>query len=143
MLSIKQFNGDRSKVKGFLTQIKLKLQTEKTKFALLRNLVIYARLFLIKRELKWFTPYLTKYQNNRAIIDHLETKFIFIGQDAFAERLTQIYNNLDNKATAEQKLKELTQKSLAMDYTVQFQTYAIQTNWNNKVIISKYKRGLK
>ena len=30
-----------------------------------------------------------------------------------------------------------------MDYTIQFQTYAIQTEWNNKALIVQYKQGLK
>ena len=39
---------------------------------------------------------------------------------------SQIYRDLENEATAKWKFKELTQKELAMDYTVQFQTYATQ-----------------
>ena len=69
-----------------------------------------------------------EYQNNETITGHLETKFIFISWDIFAERLTQIYKNLKNKATVEQKFKELTQKGSAMDYTIQFQIYATQTS---------------
>ena len=30
-----------------------------------------------------------------------------------------------------------------MDYTIQFQTYAIQTEWNNKVLMVQYRQGLK
>ena len=30
-----------------------------------------------------------------------------------------------------------------MDYTTQFQTYATQTEWNNKVLIIWYRQGLK
>ena len=30
-----------------------------------------------------------------------------------------------------------------MDYTTQFQTYAIQTKWNNKVLMAWYRQGLK
>ena len=30
-----------------------------------------------------------------------------------------------------------------MDYTIQFQTYAIQTEWNNKTLIVQYRQGLK
>ena len=36
---------------------------------------------------------------------------------------------------AKYKLQELTQRKLAMDYTIQFQTYTTQTEWNNKVLI--------
>ena len=30
-----------------------------------------------------------------------------------------------------------------MNYTIQFQTYAIQTEWNNKVLMVQYRQGLK
>ena len=30
-----------------------------------------------------------------------------------------------------------------MDYTIQFQTYATQTKWNNKTLIAWYRQGLK
>ena len=30
-----------------------------------------------------------------------------------------------------------------MDYTIQFQTYATQTEWNNKALMVQYRQGLK
>ena len=30
-----------------------------------------------------------------------------------------------------------------MDYTTQFQTYAIQTEWNNKALMVQYRQRLK
>ena len=30
-----------------------------------------------------------------------------------------------------------------MDYITQFQTYAIQTEWNDKILIAWYRQGLK
>ena len=30
-----------------------------------------------------------------------------------------------------------------MDYTIQFQTYAIQTKWNNNGLMVQYRQGLK
>ena len=44
---------------------------------------------------------------------------------------------------AECKLQELIQQGSVMDYTIQFQTYAIQTEQNNKVLIVQYRQGLK
>ena len=61
MLSIKQFNKSISKLKEFLMQIRLKLQTKKAKFMLPGNSVIYIGLLLTERALEWFKPYLTQY----------------------------------------------------------------------------------
>ena len=44
---------------------------------------------------------------------------------------------------AKYKLQELTQQKSAMDYTIQFQTYATQIKWNNKVLIAQYRQRLK
>ena len=44
---------------------------------------------------------------------------------------------------AKYKLQEFTQQGSAMDYTIQFQIYVIQTKWNNKVLIAQYRQGLK
>ena len=55
----------------------------------------------------------------------------------------QIYSNPKVIVTAKRKLQELTQQGSVMDYTIQFQTYAIQTEWNNKALIVWYRQGIK
>ena len=47
ILSVKRFIGERSKLKGFLTQMKLKIRYKKAHFAVLSDKVAYAGLFLI------------------------------------------------------------------------------------------------
>ncbi len=45
--------------------------------------------------------------------------------------------------TVEQKLLGLVQKGLVMDYTMMFQMYLIQVEWNQEAFMVKYKQGLK
>ena len=66
--------------------------------------VIYAELFLIGKALKQFKPYLTKIQINGIISTNLEVKYMFLSQGGFAERLTQIFGDLEVTTTAERKL---------------------------------------
>ena len=47
MLLVKRFIGERSRLKGFLTQIKLKIRYKKAHFIALSDKVIYIGLFLI------------------------------------------------------------------------------------------------
>ena len=54
-----------------------------------------------------------------------------------------MYGNPKVIVIAEYKLQEFTQQGLVMDYTIQFQTYVTQTEWNNKVLIVWYRQGLK
>ena len=54
---IKQFLGEKLKLKGFLTQIYFKVVQEEAKLVILLDQVAYTGLFLIGRALKWFKPY--------------------------------------------------------------------------------------
>ena len=58
--SIERFLGEKSKLKGFLTQMHFKVMQEGAKLATLLDQVAYTGLFLTGRALKWFKPYLTK-----------------------------------------------------------------------------------
>src|SRR6266566_1599947 len=81
------------------------------------DVVAYAGIYLTGRALKWFKPYLMEYQTNRPITTNLETKYIFANWENFKNRLTQMFGDLEEEATAEQKLYILIQRGLARDYT--------------------------
>ena len=60
MLSVEHFLGEVYKLKGFLTQIKIKITNKGLKLLMAIKQVTYIGLFLTKRALEWFKPYLTK-----------------------------------------------------------------------------------
>ena len=113
LLSIEQFNGTRSKLKGFLSQMRFKVTQEKAKMGILMDQVMYARLFLTGRALEWFKPYLMEIQTN--------------GMTTLNQ---EIYGDMETATTAERKLLELTQKGSTTKYTTMFQIYTTQTKWN-------------
>ena len=61
MLTIKRFNRIKSKLKRFLTQIRLKLYNKGYKVSMQFNAVAYAGLFLTGRALEWFKPYIIEF----------------------------------------------------------------------------------
>ena len=61
MLVIKRFNRTKLKLRGFLTQIRLKLYNKGHKVPTLANTVAYIRLFLLGRALEWFKLYIIEY----------------------------------------------------------------------------------
>jgi len=65
MPSIEKFNEDWLKLKGFLMQIKIRINNEGLRLATPFNKIIYAGMHLIEKPLKWFQPYLSKAQMNR------------------------------------------------------------------------------
>ena len=64
MLSVKYFIGELYKLKGFLTQIKIKITNKGLKLPTVIKQVAYAGLFLLERALEWFKPYFTEIQEN-------------------------------------------------------------------------------
>ena len=60
MLLVKYFLGEAYKLKGFLTQIKIKITNKGLGLPTVIKQVTYAGLFLTGRVLEWFKPYFTK-----------------------------------------------------------------------------------
>ena len=104
MLAVKRFNRIKSKLRGFLTQIRLKLYNKGHKIPVLANTVAYTGLFLLRRALKQFKPYIIEYQNNRINTTNKEVQYMFLYQNAFVIRLIQICRDLEAKATVKQKI---------------------------------------
>ena len=78
MLSVKQFLGEVYKLKGFLTQIKIKITNKGLGLPMAIKQVAYIGLFLIKRILEWFKPYLTKVQLNRLNTTNIKVWYMFL-----------------------------------------------------------------
>ena len=61
LLAVKRFNRTRIRLKGYLTQMSLKLKYKGPKIATLVDTVTYTGIFLTGKALKWFKLYLTEY----------------------------------------------------------------------------------
>ena len=75
---IKKFSGEKVKLKGFLTQIKLKIRYKGQKLPIVIDQVAYVRLFLAGQILKWFKLYLVKYKANNLITKNNGVRYIFL-----------------------------------------------------------------
>ena len=64
MLLVKYYSGEVYKLRGFLTQIKIKITNKGLGLLIVIKQVAYAGLFLIGRVLEWFKPYFTEIQLN-------------------------------------------------------------------------------
>ena len=62
---VKYYLGEVYKLRGFLTQIKIKITNKGPGLPTVIKQIAYTELFLIKRVLEWFKPYFTKIQLNR------------------------------------------------------------------------------
>jgi hypothetical protein len=75
---VKHFLGEVYKLKGFLTQIKIKIINKGLGLPMAIKQVAYAGLFLTGRVLKWFKPYLTKVQLNGLNTTNIKIWYIFL-----------------------------------------------------------------
>ena len=57
---VKYFLGEAYKLRGFLTQIKIKITSKGLGLLIIIGQVAYVGLFLLKRVLEWFKFYFTK-----------------------------------------------------------------------------------
>jgi hypothetical protein len=84
MLSVKYYLGKAYKLKGFLTQIKIKITNKGLGLPIVIKQVAYAGLFLTGRVLEWFKPYFTKIQLNGMSTTNIKTRYMFLIWDGFA-----------------------------------------------------------
>ena len=107
MPSVKRFLGEVYKLKGFLTQIKIKITNKGLGLPMAIKQVAYAGLFLIKGALEQFKPYLTKVQLNGLNTTNIEARYMFLIQEGFANQLKQIFGSLDKELIIKNKLETL------------------------------------
>jgi hypothetical protein len=72
MLLVKYFLGEAYKLKRFLIQIKIKITNKGLGLPIVIKQVAYAGLFLSRRALKWFKPYLTEMQLDKMSPTNIE-----------------------------------------------------------------------
>ena len=78
MLSVKYFLGEAYKLRGFLTQIKIKITNKGLGLPTAIKQIAYIGLFLTERVLEWFKPYFTKVQLNGLNTTNIKIQYIFL-----------------------------------------------------------------
>ena len=75
---VKYYLGEAYKLRGFLTQIKIKIINKGLGLLIVIKQVAYIGLFLIGRVLEWFKPYFTKIQLNGISTTNIKAWYIFL-----------------------------------------------------------------
>ena len=70
--------GEVYKLKGFLTQLKIKITNKGLGLPIAIKQIAYTELFLTGRVLEWFKPYVTKIQLNGLNSTNIEVWYIFL-----------------------------------------------------------------
>ena len=78
MLLIGCFLGKVYKLRGFLTQIEIKITNKGLGLLIVIKQVTYTGLFLTGRALEWFKPYFTEVQLNRLNTTNIKIQYMFL-----------------------------------------------------------------
>jgi len=112
------FDGARTKLRGFLTQMDMQLRiincVEEA------DKVIYASTYLRGQAFEWFEPYIREF-NEKPMKDWGDvTKDLFTSYKVFKKKLEMTFRDIDATRTAERRLRRLRQTGLASIYAAEF-----------------------
>ena len=139
----KPFNSTQSKLYGFITQLELYMQINREKLGHEADKVLFTTTYLTGPAFDWFEPIVQDYQDNTTNRQDDTTQEIFTSFQKFKEHLQGTFGDIDTKHNAEQNLKQLQQHKSAQLYTSKFLQISSHTSWDDNILISLFKDGLK
>ena len=137
------FNGNQSKLWGFLTQLELYMRINREKLVYEEDKVLFATSYLTGAAFDWFEPIIQDYQDHCYDKQDEETQEIFGSFWQFKKHLQGTFRDIDTKCNAEWRLKQLQQKGSAQSHASKFLQISLHTSWDNNVLMSFFKDSLK
>lgn len=129
------FYGQRNKVNQFITQLRMVITLQPSRFEDEKTKVGYAATFLRDEGLLWIQPFLSKSEYDQP--EWLKTF------DAFAKELKRIFGDPDEVATAERRIQSLSQRGSLAKYITEFRRCAAIVTWDDAALCSHFYRGLR
>lgn len=129
------FYGHRNKVNQFITQLRMVITLQASRFQDEHTKVGYAATFLREEALLWLQPYL-----NKPLMDQPDWMHNF---DEFIKELKRIFGDPDEVATAERQLFRCKQRGSASRYITEFRRHAALLHWDNSALAAQFYRGLR
>ena len=130
-----EFNGDRSKVYSFLTQIRMYTSLQPRTFHDDLQKVLFAASYLRGTAFNWWEPYFNKPRQEQPLWIHDFSEF--------ARKLEETFGDPNRAKTAANRITSLKQTKSASEYWAEFQQYAVQTDWNDSAQCYAFRQGLK
>ena len=139
------FDGDRKKLKSFLTQLDLYFGFNARQFSTPPDMILYASSYLRGQAFDWFETFVRNFLDNRNTPGDMndETREIFESYEAFVRKIQRTFGDIDQERTAERRLQTLTQKGSAANYAAEFQQHSARTEWDDAALTAQFYRGLK
>src|SRR3982751_2030120 len=126
------FEGKRHQLKNFVSQLRLVIYGQPSRYRTERSKVMFAASFLRDAAFSWFQPYLNS--DDCPLLDDFPL---------FIEQLELAFGDPDEVSNAERKLATLTQTSSAINYASEFRRISALTEWNDPAKCHHFYAGLK
>jgi len=136
------FNGERTKLKAFLSQLELYFALHHAFFTTDYAKVMYLGSLLRDTAFLWFEPLLHQVLDPTSE-NHVATKQGFENYQTFTKVLITIFGEVDREAQAEREISALKQTGSAANYTSKFQQIVQHLHWNASAQCFYYYQGLK
>jgi len=136
------YHDDQDKLEAYLVQIKLYIKRHSSQFKFIENKVLFAFIYLRDNAFTWFHHYLTNYLQKKSGKWEEEINMIFRDSQMFKKCLRRVFENIDKKCTVKRQLYNLWQKIFAATYLINFQHIAMNTKWDDAILISQFYQKL-
>ena len=134
-LKPKTFNRDRNELKSWVMYMDLYFRLHDVPEG--RKTLVTVN-YLTGKAAAWITPKLESYLDDNNNPGNMFTEF-----SSFKDEIDQIFRVTNEETTAERIIQVLKQRASAAEYAAVFQKYADMTSWDDDVLMTVYKRGLK
>ena len=135
------YHGDRNKLEDWLLQLTLYFRFS-GKDTPEEDRVPLAATYLRGSAEQWIKPYLIKYLDEENQ-EGDEVDQLFSDLDEFKKQIRQVFGAAGEISAAIRMVQTLRQTRSAAEYAATFRQYSILTEWNDKALMSEYRRGLK
>ena len=126
------FNGTRLETRNFLTQVRMVISANPSRFPTEKAKILYACSYLRGPAFTWVQPFLLN--------EHSPNLSSF---EVFARSLTAQFGDRDEKATAERDIYLLKQTTSVSVYATEFLKFSGFLQWNDAALCSQFYRNLK
>lgn len=137
------FEGNRSKLKGFLTQMHMHLHANRNKMSSEADKVIFIATHLKGMAWDWIEPFMREYYKKTRSEWSATTSDMFTSCDKFVEQLERTFGDINETEQAIRKLQNIRQTGAVSNYIAEFMRVSAILGWDDYALIPYFHYGLK
>lgn len=127
------FEGKKSELRNFLTQLRMTIQAQPSRFLTEHSKCLFAASYLRGTAFHWVQP----------LVDQDPIAPELQDFPSFLERLRLVFGDPDEKASAERQLTSLRQTGPTATYATEFLRISAVLGWNQEALVYTFYNGLK